>query len=65
MPDADADHNEHDDAVQPMDDGDGAPAEGGSSNDEAPEPESSWGSLHIHGREPLKSIEILISLLKT
>ena len=32
-------------------------AEGGSPNDEAPEPESSWGSLRIHGREPDSKVD--------
>ena len=50
--DADADHNGHDDAAQPMDDGEGDPSEGGSSNDEAPESENPWGSLHTHGLDP-------------
>ena len=46
VPDADADPG---DAAQPIDDADGDPAEGGSSNDEATEPESSWGSLRTNG----------------
>ena len=49
-PDADADHNEPDDAAQFTDVDSGEdPAEGGSSNGE--EPETPWGSLHTQRRD--------------
>ena len=49
VPDADADQNEPDDVAQPVDDDDGEPVEGSSSNDE--EPETPWGSLHTQRRD--------------
>ena len=56
VPDADGDHNEPDDAAQPMDDDDEEPAEGGSSNDE--EPGTPWGSLRTQRRDTDSEVEV-------